>query len=269
MSDSQTGRAPARTVPREPAEDRGYAATVRRLSSAQKTTAPGSPAYSRFVNRRIGRYLAAAAHQLGMTPNQVTGLSALCSLAGVVAVATVRPSWAVAAGVAFALLLGYALDSADGQLARLRGGGSKAGEWLDHMVDCAKILAVHGAVLISFYRFFDLRWAAVLLVPLGYQMVESVSFFGMTLNDQIKAAHFASRGGRPPHPARQPSTFRSIAVLPTDYGVLCLSFLLLGVERVFLAVYALLFVANAAFILAASVKWFRDMAALDADVRQT
>jgi hypothetical protein len=104
----------------------------------------------------------------------------------------------------------------------------------------------------------------VLLIPLGFLLAETVSFFGMTLNDQLKHAHYASRGTRPPAVGR-PSTLRSIVVIPTDYGVLCLAFLLLGAERAFLAGYTVLFAANAAFIVAASVKWFRDMTALDGE----
>jgi phosphatidylglycerophosphate synthase len=249
------------TVP--DSSERGYAATLRRLASAQKPPAAGSPAYSRFVNRRAGRYLAALAYQVGLTPNQVTAISALFSYAGIAAVALFRPSWPLAIGVTFALLFGFALDSADGQLARLRGGGSKSGEWLDHMVDCAKISALHGAVLVSFYRFFDLDSAGWLLVPLGFQLAATVAFFGMTLNDQLKLVHYAALGDRPPRVIR-PSTLRSMIVVPTDYGVLCLAFLLLGAPRVFLVTYSLLFVANAAFVVAASIKWFRDMAALDA-----
>ncbi len=255
-------------MPLDDLPERGYAEILRRLSSAQKPPAAGSPAYSRLVNRRLGRYLAALACQLRLTPNQVTAVSALFSLAGITLVATAEPAWPMAVAVTLALALGYALDSADGQLARLRGGGSMAGEWLDHMVDCAKIVALHGAVLISFYRFFGLASPALLLIPLGFLLVETVSFFGMTLNDQLKRGYYASRGIRPATGAR-PSAVRSIVVVPTDYGVLCLVFLFLGADRAFLAVYTSLFVANALFILAASVKWFRDMSALDAASRRS
>ena len=48
----------------------GYRAVVRRLSSAQKT-AHGAPAYSRYANRRLGRYLAAAAYRAGGHDAQV------------------------------------------------------------------------------------------------------------------------------------------------------------------------------------------------------
>ena len=54
--------------------------------------------------------------------------------------------------VSLLLILGYALDSADGQLARLLGGGTPEGEWLDHVIDSAKLATIHLAVLVSLYR---------------------------------------------------------------------------------------------------------------------
>src|SRR5947208_1481942 len=100
-----------------------YRETVAVLASKQKTL-KGAPAYSRFVNRKLGRLLAAAAYLIGLTPNAVTLISAGFSLTGIVLLAVARPTWLVGVLVAVALVLGYALDAADGQLARLRGGGS-------------------------------------------------------------------------------------------------------------------------------------------------
>ena len=251
----RAGAPAAGSVP-PPVGREGYRDTVRRLAGAQKPPAVGSPAYSRFVNRRIGRYLAAAAFQLGMTPNQVTAVSAAFSAAGILAIALVEPAWWVGVLVAVALALGYALDSADGQLARLRGGGSPAGEWLDHVVDCMKILTLHLAVLISLFRFADLP-AGWLLLPVAYVVVDSTAFFAMTLNDQLKRGRVAARSG-----PVVPSLRRSLLVLPTDYGVLCLAFLLLGWQAGFLAGYGLLLAANAVYLAAALVKWYRAMAAL-------
>jgi phosphatidylglycerophosphate synthase len=251
-------RAPA-SVPQDPGRPVGresYGGTVRRLAGAQKPPAFGSPAYSRFVNRRIGRYLAAGAYQLGLTPNQVTAVSAAFSLAGILTIALVEPAGWVGLVVALALALGYALDSADGQLARLRGGGSPAGEWLDHVVDCLKILALHSAVLIALYRFTDLG-AGWSLVPLAYLLVDSTAFFAMTLNDQLKRGRVTTPAG-----PVVPSVRRSLLVLPTDYGMLCLVFVLLGWQSGFLTGYALLLVANAVYLAAALVKWYRAMAAL-------
>jgi hypothetical protein len=65
-----------------PSRADGLGATLRRLSGAQKGAA-GAPAYSRFVNRRLGRFLAALAFHAGLTPNAVTGISAAFTATGI------------------------------------------------------------------------------------------------------------------------------------------------------------------------------------------
>ncbi len=248
------------TEPPPAAKSDGYTKIVERLAAAQKSNA-GAPAYSRFVNRPLGRRFAALGYLLGMTPNMVTGISALFSFSGIAVIALVRPSLVSGIIVCLALVVGYALDAADGQLARLRGGGSSSGEWLDHMIDAAKISSLHLAVLIGAYRFFELASPAWLLVPIGFALVAAVMFFGLILNDLIRARVSAKTGQ--PVTRSAPSLFRSLMVIPTDYGVLCVVFLLLGAPIVFFAVYTVLFVANAGFMALAAVKWFRDMQALD------
>lgn len=247
----------------------GFTATLRRLPSVQKT-AKGAPAYSRFINRRAGGYLAAAAYRIGATPNQVTAASALCTFTGILALASLPPSWMLGAGVCLALLTGYALDSADGQLARLRGGGSIAGEWLDHIIDSGKIASLHMAVLISGFRFWEVPTLA-LLIPIGFGVTESVLFFAMILNDQMRrrqavtpAPAAAQAGGRG---EGFPSALRSLLVVPTDYGLLCLVFALLGAGGAFAGAYTLLFAAHLAFLAAALPKWFREMSTLDRPAR--
>ena len=173
-----------------------------------------------------------------MTPNQVTAISAALSFAGIAVLALVQPSWWMGALVCVALVLGYAFDAADGQLARLRGGGSISGEWLDHMVDAAKITSLHLAVLISVYRFFDLGSAGWLLVPIGFVLVANVMFFGMILNDLLRARQTAATGVPIARPAT--STLRSLLVMPTDYGVLCLIFLLMVSPLAFFVAYSVL-----------------------------
>ncbi len=239
--------APARETVRE---------TVRRLATAQKS-AKGAPAYSRFVNRPAGRYLAALAHRAGLTPNAVSAVSAAFSFSGIAVVALAPPAAWSAAVICAALVVGYALDAADGQLARLRGGGTVSGEWLDHMIDAAKISSLHVAVAIAVSRFpgVDERWT---LVPLGFTVVAAVAFFAMILNDQLVRRH----GGGPA--PRSTSALRSLLVLPTDYGLLCVLFALFAVPSAFLAGYTVLFAGSAAYLLLAVVKWFGDMRALDA-----
>ncbi len=248
------------TAPGAPSRDRSLRQVVADLSSAQKS-GKGAPAYSRFVNRKLGRYLAAFGYKVGLTPNGVTTISAMFSLAAILLLALARPSWTVGVLVALGLVLGYAFDSADGQLARLLGGGSLAGEWLDHMVDATKISALHLAVLISCYRYFGFAHHAWLLVPMAFVVVANVSFFGMILNDQLRRVTGARRGAEVSRGA--PSTLRSLLVLPTDYGLLCLIFLLLGSRQVFFVAYLLLLAGSAGYLALACVKWFREMGALD------
>ena len=98
--------------------------TVARLSSAQKKAQRGAPAYSIYVNRRIGKYLAAWAFRAGLTPNAVTAINAVFTFSGIVVLALSPIEWFTGLIVSALLVIGYAFDSADGQLARLRGGGS-------------------------------------------------------------------------------------------------------------------------------------------------
>ena len=250
--------AAAGSRPVGPAGD-SLAATVQRLAAAQKG-AVGAPAYSRFVNRKLGRLLAALAFHARLTPNAVTGLSALCTFSGIAMLATVHPGWPMGVTVTLLLVLGYALDSADGQLARLRGGGSAAGEWLDHMVDSVKIASLHLSVLIGFYRFEAVQRGPWLLLPLAFSVVSVVLFFGTLLNESLRAQHGAvTRAARTD---KRPSVTRSLLVVPTDYGLLCLVFVLLGAPSVFLSLYAVLFAATAMYLALASVKWFGEMGRL-------
>lgn len=240
--------------------DETLGATLQRLAGAQKGAA-GAPAYSRFVNRRLGRLLAALAFHVGLTPNAVTGISALFTGTGIALLALAPLSWTTGIAVAACLVLGYALDAADGQLARLRGGGSPAGEWLDHMVDALKIASLHVAVLIGLYRSGVVE-ESLLLVPLGFSVVSVVLFFATLLNEAMRSQHGAvTRAART---AERPGTLRSLLVAPTDYGVLCLVFVLLGATDVFLVVYGALFAATALYLAAASLTWFREMGGLTA-----
>ncbi|GAA2042234.1 CDP-alcohol phosphatidyltransferase family protein [Streptomyces cheonanensis] len=229
-----------------------FTAALQNLRSAQKT-AKGVSLYSRWINRPLGRVLAAAAFRAGLTPNRVTLLSALVSYAALAAVALRPPSWPLAVGVYAGLVLGFALDSADGQLARLRGESSAVGEWLDHVVDAAKITALHAVVLITFYRHFDLPHDGWLLVPLLFQLAAVVIFFGGLLREKLRP--------KPPGAAAPaaPSPVRALALLPVDYGVLCALFLLLGHETAFRLGYLALCAAYVLFCAAFLTKWYREL----------
>ncbi|GEL98440.1 CDP-alcohol phosphatidyltransferase [Cellulomonas terrae] len=243
--------------PRTVAASESYRETLARLGGVQKG-ARGAPAYSRFVNRRAGRLLAAACYRAGLTPNAVTAISAVWTFSAIAVLALLPPSWWVGLLVAFLLLVGYAFDSADGQVARLRGGGTIAGEWLDHLIDSIKVASLHLAVLVGLYR-FDVVPDVWLLVPLVYSAVWSVLFFAMILNDQLRrqagVTMRATAGERAP-------VLRSLIVAPTDYGVLCLSFALYGATTLFMGVYTALCLATAGYLALAVRSWFREMTGL-------
>ena len=257
------GTAPANTT----SDRAGYSfnQALHTLRSAQKP-GPGSPPYSRWVNRKLGRVLAALAASARLSPNTVTMLSACCTGAGLAIVATVDVRWWVGFVVAALLLLGYALDSADGQVARLYGGGSKAGEWLDHIIDAAKVSSIHAVVLISLYRFMDAS-SSMLLVALGYQVVYTVMFFGMILTDQLRRSVPAA-AATPAAPTAAASPGRGLlqtfVVLPIDYGILALSFVLLGWPSAFKVVYSCMFVLTSVILAGTIVRWWRQMKSVDA-----
>jgi len=222
--------------------------SIELLRSHQKPPR-GVSVYSVHVNRPWGRALAAVADRLGLSPNTVTLLSGACSLTAVALIATLTPSPRLGVLIAVLLALGFALDSADGQLARLRGTGSKSGEFLDHMLDCLVKLSLHLAVLVAWVS-ADVarRW---LLVPIGFQIAAVLLFFGGTL---VAILH-----PRVDADAATPRPLRAWLLLPVDHGIVSWSFILWGFLPAFTFVYELLFLAHVVLLIALSVQWFREL----------
>ncbi|CUW26537.1 MULTISPECIES: CDP-alcohol phosphatidyltransferase family protein [Streptomyces] len=237
----------------------GFIETLRYMTAAQKP-AKGVSVYTLFVNRPAGRVLAALAYRAGATPNQLTVLGALFTFPALAAVALVRPGPGLAVCVCAALAVGFALDAADGQLARTQRSGSPSGEWLDHVLDCVKLVTVHLVVLVSFYRFFSLPSPAFLLAPMLFELAAVVIFFAGILTEQLKRRTTApATPAAPAAPAESAPALRSVLLLPVDYGVTCLGFLFLGSQHVFLSVYCTLLLAHLVFMAAFLVKWFREL----------
>ncbi len=213
---------------------RSYGEAVGRLTAAQKSSA-GIPAYLRWVNRPLGRRLAAMAYVAGLTPNQVTLLSSGASGVGVVLLVVLAPTVPVALAACAAMLLGYALDSADGQLARLSGSSGPAGEFLDHVADAVRQPATHLALAVSLHLRGDLapEWPA--LVAIAFASVSSVWFFGQILAASLLPKQSAAPGSTAP-------TWMSFVKLPYDPGSLFLLLLLLPWASAFVALYVALFV---------------------------
>ena len=242
--------------PTTPAARPRISESVRALSAAQKSNA-GAPLYSRVINRPVGRLLAAVAHRVGLTPDQVTLLSACCTYLGIALIALWRPSAAAAVATSLLLMLGYALDSADGQLARLRHGGSRAGEWLDHVADVIKLSTIHAAIAISLFRFSldDFAGPAVLLVPLAFGAVQTIHFFSYILTYQLRyhgGTPLASGEGRP-------GLTKAVLSAPTDYGLMCFVLMLRFAPVVFVWVYGLMLVGYALYVALALPRWYLEL----------
>ena len=230
--------------------------SIRALSAAQKSNA-GAPLYSRVINRPAGRVLAAVAHRVGMTPDQVTLLSACCTYLAVVLIAVWAPSVVAAVLTSLLLMVGYALDSADGQLARLRHGGSRAGEWLDHVADVIKLSTIHAAIAISLFRFSldDLAGPAVLLVPLAFGAVQNIHFFSYILTYQLRyhgGTPLASGEGRP-------GLTKAVLSAPTDYGLMCFVLMLRSAPVVFMWLYGLMLVGYTLYVALALPRWYLEL----------
>lgn len=225
------------------------------LDSAQKT-GQGVPAYTRWVNRRGARVVAAVGFASGWTPNTVTAMSAVLSVAGMILLLVSPPAVWLGLPVAVLLAAGYLFDSADGQLARLSGRLSKTGEWIDHVVDAFRSPAIHlaTAVAVMIHRPDD-WWVAVVAVV--YSLVTSGQFLSQILAESFvrTAGRRQSRGG----------DLRSWILLPTDPGTLCWSFLLWGVAPLFAVVYSLLAVIAVAHSAVSLRRRYRDLMALDRD----
>jgi phosphatidylglycerophosphate synthase len=130
--------------------------------SADDFYAKSRPAglFTTAISQRLGSYLSVPAERLGLPPTALTVVNLVLGLAASVAVTvTAAP---VAAGHLPAALVGvlaflawqvaYALDCADGQLARVTGAGSAAGARVDVLADVAlqvSLVAAVGAVAVA------------------------------------------------------------------------------------------------------------------------
>lgn len=158
-----------------------YADARRALASAQKAGA-GVPAYLRWINRPLGGRAAVIAATWGGSPNGVTAVSALFGLAAV-AVLAGFPSWWAGPIAAVLLLIGYILDSADGQLARIQKRGGPAGEWLDHVVDGVRAPLVHIAIAVHLLR--TDAWPWLVLVAGLFSVLVSGWFLSQLLAEKL------------------------------------------------------------------------------------
>jgi len=227
-----------------------YRAARARLRAVQKSGA-GEPAYLRWVNRPLGARVAAIGYVAGATPNQVTAISGVLTLAGLVAVVVNGTNPVFAASATALLLAGFVLDSADGQLARLRGTGNPAGEWLDHVVDAVRLPLAHFAIVICLWRVGAPPWA--LAMCLAFSITASVWFFAATLGGKLDTEGTGRSTAK---------NWVSFAKIPYDTSALFFLLLALPWLPVFLAGYSILFVLTVAAATVALRRKFRTLGRL-------
>lgn len=224
---------PPRTPSQGSVSGNSFAHYLARLNHAQKP-GHGVPAYTRWVNRRAARYFAAGFMMIGLAPSTVSTISLLTSLAGIGAFLALHAEPVAAGTVAAVLLaLGYVLDSADGQLARLQRSSSLRGEWLDHSLDAIRLPLVHLSIAAGFLLADAPALAAVAAL---YSVSSSATFLSQNVGLLLR--------GRASAPLAEARRYQSWMLLPIDPGVLCWSFILWPVSWLFRAVYLFLFTMN-------------------------
>ncbi len=235
----------------------GFRDALRRLDGAQKP-GDGVPAYTRWINRRLARYVAAASYRVGLTPNAVSIISFGLSAAGV-AVLLVAPRTVVTGLVVAVLLaLGYVLDSADGQLARLRGDASPAGEWLDHLLDAVRAPGIHLAAAVALSLDGGMPWlvAVALVAALMVTAQFANTMVGGMLRDRRGGERVAVRRGQ------------SWLLLPTDTGATCWVFAFWGLPTVFAVAYTALVAVNLAHAAASIRHRYHELQAITSEPTQ-
>jgi hypothetical protein len=112
----------------------------------------------------------------------------------------------------------------------------------------------------------------VLLIPLAFSATHSVFFFAIVLSDMLRRIDRLQNGGTSETtsrvaPSESAGVFRSLIVLPNDYGVFCLMMILLPLHPVFTAVYTTLAAINIVLLAVGCVRWFREMRELTRPAR--
>ncbi len=132
-----------------------YREAVRRLLAGLGKPS-GDGFISQYVNRPISTRLSALLAHTRLTPNWITALSFLISIAGAGLLALGQ----YAAGVIGALLVqfGSIVDGCDGEVARLKHMASARGAWLDSMLDRYADVAVALAVTFAYASASPEHW---------------------------------------------------------------------------------------------------------------
>jgi phosphatidylglycerophosphate synthase len=195
---------------------------------AHQKSAQGSLYYSRFINRPLGRVLSTLAIRIGLTPNQATVASALVTALGLLLLfLTDHPDAFTAVLAGFLLVLGFALDSVDGQLARFYNLKCELGDWFDHLVDSFKVPAAGLVVASVALSHIDRPGTLATLFYYSVVPLSSSLFFSMMLVPRYERYRQAYLSTGTTHAADRTTGSSAIALRLgasiVDYGFLCVA----------------------------------------------
>jgi phosphatidylglycerophosphate synthase len=114
----------------------------------------GGGLYSEAISQRIGAGIAVTANRLGLSPTALTLTNLAIGITAAVATVALAsrvadgavPAWPVGLVALVGWQLAYAMDCADGQLARVTGQGSPAGARVDVLCDVAAQVGLASAL---------------------------------------------------------------------------------------------------------------------------
>ncbi len=109
----------------------------------------GGGLFTETVSQRAAAYLCVLAHRLGLPPTALTLANLVLGLGASIGVVLLAHDMNVVLGLAALVVwqLAYALDCADGQLARVTGRTSPAGKRIDILCDVALQIALVASVV--------------------------------------------------------------------------------------------------------------------------
>lgn len=223
--------------------------------------------YTTYVNRKIALLFTFLFWRLGVSPNQVTVLGFALTFSGLACVVLPARQTVGSALAAWSLLaLGYVLDSSDGQLARITNTQSRFGEWLDHLGDMVKLLALNLSLGVALLRAADdtgLDSTAIFAVVALNLLAQVIYFYGwnsktLLFGKGLYGSTFAS------------GTAQSLLRLPLhllDYGLFLLLLLALPATALFTRLYLVYGVMAALLCVAYLFTSVRSMRASDRVLR--
>jgi phosphatidylglycerophosphate synthase len=145
----------------------------------RRNFAARSPFWSWLIFEPVGGALAWLFARLQVTPAVVTVLGGVSGVAGAATLAVAGSAGDLVVAAAL-LLLAYAFDCADGQLARATGRAGPPGAWLDVTVDAVVLAFVSAAVLVALLA-DDTPPLLALLIAGGFGAARTASLFTSSL----------------------------------------------------------------------------------------